>query len=167
MKEKKSFHIGTGITSLLMIFVVLCLTTFGILSYSSANAEYTLTKKNADYVTNYYSVYSMGAEALAKIDRILYQERSTEETKSEEYLSAVENKLKEIKLTKGSIEITRESNCLYVTYLCEITNGQDLKLDILINDKKDSQRYKVTSCFVKSEIGEMSYEEELPDMWGE
>ena len=90
MKEKKSFHIGTGITSLLMIFVVLCLTTFGILSYSSANAEYTLTKKNADYVTNYYSVYSMGAEALAKIDTILYQERSTEETISEEFLSAVE-----------------------------------------------------------------------------
>ena len=59
------------------------------------------------------------------------------------------------------------TKCGHLPGLCEITNGQDLKLDILINDKEDAQRYKVISCFVKSEIGEMSYEEELPDMWGE
>lgn len=167
MKEKKSFHIGTGITSLLMIFVVLCLTTFGILSFSSANAEYSLTKKNADYVTSYYGAYSKGAEVLARIDSIIYEERSVEETTTEEFIISVENKLKEIKLTEGNIDIEKDDKGLYVAYSCEISSSQELELKLMINKKTDAKRYKVISCCVKSEIGELSYEEELPDMWGE
>lgn len=167
MKEKKSFHIGTGITSLLMIFVVLCLTTFGILSFSSANAEYALTKKNADYVTNYYSAYSEGAVVLSSIDRVIYQVRSSEEVSEEEYFETVENKLKEMKLDEGSLEFIREDKGLFVTFICEISNNQELMLELMINDITDAKRYKVISCYVKSEIGDLSYEEELPDMWGE
>ena len=167
MKEKKSFHIGTGITSLLMIFVVLCLTTFGILSFSSANAEYALTKKNADYVTNYYGAYSKGAVVLSRIDSIIYQVRSSEEVADEEYFMAIENKLKEMELSEGSLEIVKEDKGLHVKFLCEISNNQELMLELMINERTGVKRYKVISCYVKSKIGDLSYEEELPDMWGE
>ena len=51
-----------------MIFVVLCLTTFGVLSYVTANADYKLSKKNADAVTAYYQADSKANQLLKTID---------------------------------------------------------------------------------------------------
>ena len=167
MKEKKSFHIGTGITSLFMIFVVLCLTTFGILSYSAANAEYALTKKNSDYVTSYYKAYSKGAETLARIDSIICNERKVENIETEEYFNAIEDKLMKMELDESHFDIIKEEGAMYVTYFKNISKDQDFKLEIMINKETDTQRYKVISCYVNSELGDASYGEELPDMWGE
>ena len=41
-KEKRSFGLSIGSSSILMVFVVLCLTTFATLSLVSANADYKL-----------------------------------------------------------------------------------------------------------------------------
>ena len=36
-----------------------------------------------------------------------------------------------------------------------------------VNEQTDSKRYSIISSYLKSELGSESYEEELPDMWGE
>lgn len=71
MKEKRSFNWGVGASSILMIFVVLCLVTFGILSYVTANADNKLSTKNAETVENYYEGTSLSEETLQKIDTAL------------------------------------------------------------------------------------------------
>ena len=71
MKGNSGFQIGTGVTSILMIFVILCLTTFGILSYTSAKADLALTNKNADYISSFYDAYSEVNEKIAAIDEIM------------------------------------------------------------------------------------------------
>lgn len=53
-KAKKSHGINVGSVSLIMIFTVLCLTIFAILTLVSANAEYRLSKKYSDSVNEYY-----------------------------------------------------------------------------------------------------------------
>lgn len=45
MKNKHQLPIGIGISSILLIFVILCLLTFAVLSLVSANADYKLVKK--------------------------------------------------------------------------------------------------------------------------
>ena len=45
---------GMGASSILMIFVVLALTTFGILSFLSARADLRLTERAADHTVAYY-----------------------------------------------------------------------------------------------------------------
>lgn len=167
MKEKKSFHIGTGVTSMLMIFVILCLTTFGILSYTSANAEHKLTKKNADYVMNYYNGYSNGAKALAKLDKIIYIVREDENISDEKYYDSIEEEINKLAVEECTFEVTRQDDKLLVVISSDIYNGQQLALNVQINEKNDSKRYKVNSCYVKSSAGNISYEEALPDMWGE
>lgn len=47
MKNKHQLPIGIGISSILSIFVILCLLTFAVLSLVSANADYKLVKKTA------------------------------------------------------------------------------------------------------------------------
>ena len=46
--------IGTGTISLVLIFAVLCLTIFAVLTLSTANAEKTLVTRSASFVASYY-----------------------------------------------------------------------------------------------------------------
>ena len=71
MKQKEGFRLGTGTSSILMIFVVLCLTVFGVLSFSTASADQRLTDKALDGVTAYYAADALAEEALAQIDACL------------------------------------------------------------------------------------------------
>nr|WP_319489614.1 hypothetical protein [uncultured Caproiciproducens sp.] len=71
MKRKGDFHLGVGASSILMIFVVLCLTTFGILSYVTANADNKISTKNAETVESYYTGTVAAEEKLQKIDMAL------------------------------------------------------------------------------------------------
>lgn len=71
MNKKGSFHFSVGASSILMIFVVLCLTTFGILSYVTANADSKLSTKNSETVENYYKGIAAGEKMLKQIDEAL------------------------------------------------------------------------------------------------
>lgn len=75
MRRKGNFHLGVGASSILMIFVVLCLTTFGILSYVTANADNKISTKNAETVENYYAATAIAEQKLQKIDEALLSAR--------------------------------------------------------------------------------------------
>ena len=47
-----------GMSSLILIFIVLCLTVFGLLSLSSAGSDWKLARKNAEAVRGYYKAGS-------------------------------------------------------------------------------------------------------------
>ena len=49
MDKKKSFPMNIGLSSILLIFVVLCLVSFSILSIVSANADKKLSLKFGRY----------------------------------------------------------------------------------------------------------------------
>lgn len=52
--KKNSINSGLGISTLLMIFTVLCLTIFATLSYLQANYNYNQTMKIVESTQNYY-----------------------------------------------------------------------------------------------------------------
>lgn len=60
---------GTGIggTSLILIFAVLCLTIFALLTLSTARANQTLAEKSADFSKEYYQADSRAVQILAGI----------------------------------------------------------------------------------------------------
>ena len=47
-------RMNVGISSLILIFIVLCLVTFGLLSMSSARNDLTMAERNGDSVKKYY-----------------------------------------------------------------------------------------------------------------
>ncbi len=68
--SRKGPRINIGSVSLTVIFAVLCLTIFAVLSLSTANAERQLAEKTAQAVRNYYEAdlaCAERAEAVAKI----------------------------------------------------------------------------------------------------
>lgn len=72
MKNKKfQMSIGVGGPSIMMIFVVLCLSTLGALAFVTANADWKLSTKTADAVQTYYAADGTAEELLAEADASL------------------------------------------------------------------------------------------------
>ncbi len=69
--SKLSFSTGIGSSSILVIFVILCLVSFATLSIVSANADFKLSKKVLDRTAVYYEAANQAEEALAKLDETL------------------------------------------------------------------------------------------------
>ncbi len=68
--ERKSSGINIGSASIIMVFSVLCLTVFAVLSLVTANSEYELAVRSADVVKNYYSADASATEKIAAIKGI-------------------------------------------------------------------------------------------------
>lgn len=69
--KKSEIGVGIGSTSIIMVFVVLCLTTFGVLALVTVDGEYKLTQKTAESITHFYEADSQAEELLAQIDGVL------------------------------------------------------------------------------------------------
>ncbi len=59
--------IGTGYLSLMMIFVVLCLTMLAALSFSAAESERKYSEKSAAYTKAYYEADTQAKKTLALV----------------------------------------------------------------------------------------------------
>ncbi len=93
MKRKSEIQFGVGGSSILMIFVILCLTTFGILSFVTANADYKISAKNAETVKNYYKAYADAQTKLQQIDGALLDARKdAEQAVNENTCEGVKNR---------------------------------------------------------------------------
>lgn len=71
MNQKLKMSLGIGGPSIIMIFVILCLTTLGTLSLVTANADWKLTKKNSAFLTSYYKADCAAEAWLAEVDASL------------------------------------------------------------------------------------------------
>lgn len=81
-----------GIPSLLLIFLILCLSVFSVLSLSSAVADKKLSRKSADHTLEYYEASNKANDSLATIDEILVESRETAHN-PKDYYEQVENKI--------------------------------------------------------------------------
>lgn len=63
--------VNIGAASLVLIFIVLCLSTFGLLSLSSARSDLTLAQRSADSVRGFYQADQKGQQWLRQVDEDL------------------------------------------------------------------------------------------------
>lgn len=89
MKKKTSRPLlTTGMSTLLLIFVSLCLLTFAVLSFLSARADQNLSRKTAERTSAYYEACNQAEDRLGETDRML--EKLWQETANEKaYFQAV------------------------------------------------------------------------------
>lgn len=70
MKKHSRPLLTIGISSLLLIFVSLCLFTFAVLSLVSARSDYRLSSKIADRTTDYYEASNQAYDLIARLDEV-------------------------------------------------------------------------------------------------
>ncbi|MCH5194428.1 MAG: hypothetical protein J1F11_10735 [Oscillospiraceae bacterium] len=67
-RTERPVGIGTGYLSIMMIFVVLCLTMLAALSYSTASTENGYSQKSGEYTKAYYAADLSAKQTLAAVD---------------------------------------------------------------------------------------------------
>lgn len=140
MKEKQRFHIGIGVPSILMIFVVLCLTTFGVLSFSSASADYRLTEKNIAYMKAYYNADANAQEFLSGIDSILYQIKATQQADIDYYTKILET------INSMDSDVTAfltDNGEMRISYWVPVENEKYLNVVLSVLPLNQEKRYNI------------------------
>ncbi len=99
-----------GSVSLIMIFIVLCMVTFAILSLSESTGDYKFTEKLASHTTDYYAASSQAERALAEIDALLHEESEYVISSTENTLGSGENSISPDKNSITSDENVIDSN---------------------------------------------------------
>ena len=66
--RKKQFGMNIGSASILLVFVILCLVSFAVLSIVSANADSKLSARVLERTTAYYAACNQAEEQIASLD---------------------------------------------------------------------------------------------------
>ena len=69
--KKKQFGMNIGSASILLVFVILCLVSFAVLSIVSANADSKLSNRVLERTTAYYDACNQAEQSLAGMDKTL------------------------------------------------------------------------------------------------
>lgn len=149
---KKRMGVNVGTSSILIIFVVVCLVSFAALSIVSANSDYNLTQKMAEREKNYYSACSLAHNDLDEID---------------EQLHVFESEAKEInEYRKLCLKIPGyDAETGLLTRVYPVSDIQSLVVVLRIKGMAESCSYEILEWkLVVTE--ELEYNEKLPVLQG-
>ena len=73
MKKKPSSFINIGFSSIVMVFIMICLVTFATLSVLTAHSDYRLSQKVVDKTNAYYQADAIARNMMKNIDNELYR----------------------------------------------------------------------------------------------
>lgn len=130
--ERKTAGVNIGGASIIMVFSVLCLTIFSVLTLVSANAESSLANKSAKVVTDFYKADELATEKLASVYQIVDEQDSLQNVKAN------------IEKISKDILINEKNGMLYISYFETIDDSQQLAVVLRVDRKKiDIVNWKV------------------------
>ena len=140
-KKKRELPLNVGTSSVLFIFVILCLVSFAILSLSSSLSDYKLSSRVAENSEAYYNACNTAEEQLASFDKTLKELYDTGISRSGYYESVGKKK----------------------TFAVPVNDIQTLEVEIriLYPEKAGESFYDITSWKMDT-TGELDYEDTLP-----
>ena len=154
MDKKKHLSMNVGISWILVIFILLCLVTFGVLSMVSANSDYQMSKKTADRVTAFYEASSRAQDVLKQID----QELAASFSDGSFPQSALAKLAKDQELADShSLSVSKENTISFSETLSD-TQALSVSLETVQAPAQGEQLYRITCWQVVSTV-EWDYED--------
>lgn len=140
-KKRSIFSIGA--TTIVLIFVLLCLLTFSVLSLVSAQANMRMSQKSADHTTAYYAAENTANEILSEVVQCIQKHLNS--TNAEEFYTAVRSEL------EGTHGITfPESKQL--TWQVPVNENQSLHVTLALSFEplSNGEHYQIISWNTKN-----------------
>lgn len=156
MKDKQqSYFVNIGSSSLLVIFLILCLVTFAILSLSSARSDYTFSERMAEHKQAYYEASARAETIVAAIDDIFYEaadgidlnsqldadEGADDPTAFSEYITRVSGALNGVQIEEVPIQIEQADGEYMVSFRVPAGEKQALLVALRITDYRQHVNY--------------------------
>lgn len=131
--NKKITDFGVGASSIIMIFVVLCLTTFSLLSFSSAKSSLRLANKSKEYYTAFGAAELKANQTLSKIDDSLAKAQTSFDYGSEvSGLSSIDG-----------VKVKFNGNNYNVSYSVPILKDTYLNIELSVPANPSAYRYNI------------------------
>ena len=118
--ERKSSGINIGSASIIMVFSVLCLTIFAVLTFLTANNEYKLADKSARTMQTYYAADAGAAVTEGKIREVI-----AENPDPSSAIVAIEE------LNIGVTGAIEEDGC-HFSYAESMDDDQEIQVELLL-----------------------------------
>lgn len=123
---------GTGYVTIMLIFALLCLTVFAVLSFQAAYADERLSARAQEYTQQFYAADSRAKEILAQLDGYAAQAAGSPFFAEELALEA-----------DGAAAVTPCAEGARAAYSCEINERQSLSVSITFFANPDGARYRI------------------------
>ena len=138
MKERRMPFLGIGAASIVLVLTIVCLSVFSVLTLSSADGDYMLSKKSLKHTTLYYEAENKADEMTGKIDQMLWKQYQRSKNKKD-YLKKAEKALSKI----NGISYHKKKNT--IEFQQKITNKQQINVSLKIcyPKKKGDTCYEV------------------------
>lgn len=116
---------GTGYVTIMLIFAVICLTAFAVLSFQAAYADERLSARTQEYTREYYAADAKAKEVLAQLDGIAQSARESgffAESFSDECENAA---------------LYPQIGSVRAEYSCEINERQSISVSVIFYENED------------------------------
>ncbi len=129
--------LGTGYVSLIMIFVMICLTALAVMSFSAAGMNDSLRTKHRDNSAAYYAAESSANRILMKLDEAAY-----EAAQSGLFMTFADTAAQ-----AGDVQTTPCPDGYNVSWSCPVTDKLTLMCAVTVYESPElheNKRYDVT-----------------------
>lgn len=159
--KKTNVSVGIGGTLIIVIFVVLCLTVFSVLSFSAAYSDLRLTQKTEQITADYYEVHGRAEEKLSEIYNEIMNVQNDRDFN--EKLLSIPEKIKDVSVTRDQVSTEPYFN---VYYEAEGNKNQKIcvTLRVWYSTAKNKPCYETVSWNLTN-IEVPSYEDETYNLW--
>lgn len=145
------FNIGAS--SLLVIFLILCLVTFAILTLTSAKSDADFAEKLAHHKTNYYAACNTAESTLDEIDAILADAWQLSDTDTAAVFTEIETQLTALDSREQlqlSMDFTQSEPT--ISYAVAIDDKQNLCVTLTLTTApaKGEAYYRISQWQVQS-----------------
>ncbi len=135
-KPKFGSTVGVGYISIMLIFTVICLTIFAVLSFQAAYSDSSLISRSESFAQQYYTADSRAKEILAELDSAAY-EASQEFDFAEAFVQSVSE--------LDGVNAERTLGGVRTDYSVEINDRQSLAVSVLFYSATTDRRYDILS----------------------
>lgn len=116
---------GVGYVSVMLIFAVICLTIFAVLSFKAANSTDKFNERSGEFLREYYAADTVAKETLSKLNDCAFNARAGLffEEEFEEYASEVEG-----------VSLKQTADGFSASYTVVINERQELAVSVLFDN---------------------------------
>lgn len=153
----KKINGGIGIPSVLLIFVILCLMTFGILSVVTVSSDKKLSDLTAKKSADYYNALGKSQELSAVADSAV--KKAAEGDKSESFEKRLKDNIKDTDL-----KMTSQNGVIYLEWSVNVNKAQVITTKAKADQNAD-KRLEIVSRNLAS-VGDWQGDDRRIDVYG-
>ena len=124
--RKKQFGMNIGSASILLVFVILCLVSFAVLSIVSANADSKLSARVLERTTAYYAACNQAEQSLAGMDKTLQRMYSSSDSEEAYYVIPISD-LQTLQVTIEILYPESDEDTFYRITAWQVLNTEELQ----------------------------------------